>query len=319
MDSMQILDKINTIVVSEGDYCIFNCDEGKSFFGKDKDNNAVFILPSYSVNTPSITQETKSLKFALNRRCTFLLNGSVEIRILHLLTCKEQESEKLLAFIRLTRAFSVSDAEKDQYFLAKLFSSISALFEKKIQVSEMELQGLFAELYAIMHFMKLGCDIGRNWQSMNKMKFDFSISEKKRIEVKSTLKQIRSHHFKHEQLLSELYDIKIVSMLLRKNDYGISLGDMIKMIREHYQDNYPLLIHIESLVFHIDQEQLNVTKYDEVFLKENIKYFDAKDVPHFNEKTPDGVYNAEYDCTLDSIPSISECDMLDWIGGYQDV
>ena len=66
------------------------------------------------------------------------------------------------------------------------------------------------------------------------MKFDFTLTEKKRIEIKSTLKANRTHHFKHDQLLSELYDIRVVSIMLRRSDVGISLGDLIEKINEEY-------------------------------------------------------------------------------------
>ena len=75
------------------------------------------------------------------------------------------------------------------------------------------------------------------------MKFDFSINENKRMEIKSTIKTSRTHHFKHDQLLSELYDIRIVSVMLQKNDYGESLGELIEQIRDKFADNYALLIH----------------------------------------------------------------------------
>lgn len=38
------------------------------------------------------------------------------------------------------------------------------------------------------------------WQSQDKMKFDFSINETKKIEVKTTTSETRKHKFKHEQL-----------------------------------------------------------------------------------------------------------------------
>ena len=145
------------------------------------------------------------------------------------------------------------------------------------------------------------------------MKFDFTISEKKRLEIKSTLKSNRTHHFKHDQLLNELYDIRIVSYLMRRSDYGISLKDLIERTRDEYADNFALLMHIEDLVAHVDQDQLRGIRYDEVYLKENLKYYDAKEIPHFNEKTPDGVFNAEYDCSLDTSPALSEDSVFNWI------
>ncbi len=101
--------------------------------------------------------------------------------------------------------------------------------------------------------------------------------------------------------------------MLRKSDFGVSLEDLVDEIRETYPDNYALLMHIETSIANVDKDMLRGIKYDEVYLKENLKYFDAKDIPHFNEKTPDGVFNAEYDCCLDTSPTVSEGFLIKWI------
>jgi hypothetical protein len=313
MDSIAIFNKLNAIELPKTNYIVFNVNNTRGYFGKDEKGNVVFMLPSSSNKIIPVYQETKYLKFAFNKKCTFIINGDAETKIMHLLTCMEKERDKLLAFIRLTRAFSTNEFDNDQYYLAKLFSSISALFDKNRQVTELELQGLFAELYTIIYFKTLGCDISQYWQSKKKMKFDFSINNKKRIEIKSTTKINRIHHFKHDQLLSELYDIRIVSIMLQKNDHGISLGEVVNTIREYYSDNFALLLHIESIISNIDLELLFEYKYDKVYLKNNIKFFDASTIPHFNEKTPEGVFNAEYDCILDNVQGVPEDAIVKWI------
>ena len=135
----------------------------------------------------------------------------------------------------------------------------------------------------------------------------------KRIEIKSTINESRTHHFKHDQLLSELYDIRIVSIMLQRSDAGISLGDLIEQIHEAYPTEYPLLMHIEELVSHIDNSRLFETKYDPLYLKANLRYFNALYIPHFNEKTPEGVFNAEYDCVLDTTTTTDETAIVAWI------
>ena len=312
MNSYEILSILKSISVSGGQYEMFSPDN-ICYFGKDIEGNISFMLPSQFTRITPMYQETRSLRFVFNKKCTFRSVGITETKVVHLLTCKEKDDEKVLAFIRLTKAFSQNDRENDQYYLVKLFSAISSLFDKKREVSEKELQGLFAELYTILHFGKNHCDISKFWQSKNMMKFDFSISEKKRLEIKSTLKTNRIHHFKHDQLLDELYDIRIVSFLLRKGDHGISLQNLLDRIRDEYADNYALLMHVEELVVNVDQDQLYGIKYDEIYLKENIKYYNALEIPHFNEKSPDGVFNAEYDCSLDASPSLQEDDIFNWV------
>ncbi len=313
MDSKEIINKLAGFQVLDTPFVVFSVDEESCFFGKDQDGNVVFMIPSSLKNVPSLHQKTTSLSFFFNRKCSFDLDGTTTTKMVHILTCKEKDNDKILAFIRLTRAFAQTDRDNDQLYLAKLFASLSALFDKKKEISDIELQGLFAELYTILHFKEIGCDISECWQSRNMMKFDFTLTEKKRIEIKSTIKASRTHHFKHDQLLSELYDIRIVSIMLQRGDAGISLGDLIEQIHEEYSTEYPLLMHIEAFVSHIEKGRLYETKYDPLYLKANLRYYDAINIPHFNEKTPDGVFNAEYDCVLDTAIDTDEAAMVAWI------
>ena len=313
MDNKEILDRIISCRTIDAQFVVFSVDEDSCYFGKDLDGNAVFMIPSTLENVPSLHQKTSSLGFFFNRKCSFELNGTVHTKTVHILTCKERNGDQILAFIRLTRAFAQTDRDNDQLYLAKLFSSLSSLFDRRKSVSDIELQGLFAELYTILHFKEIGCDISECWQSRNMMKFDFTLTEKKRIEIKSTTKPNRTHHFKHDQLLSELYDIRIVSLMLRNCDAGLSLGNLIDEINEEYPTQYPLLMHIEALVSHVDKDHLFEIKYDPIYIRNNLRYYNALNIPHFNEKTPDGVFNAEYDCALDGALATEEDEIVTWI------
>lgn len=312
MDSREVYDMIRTKTATDQPYEVFAVDN-LCFFGKDSKNNVVYMIPSMFERVAPVYQETRSLSFAFNKKCVFRHGDLVETKIVHILTCKETDEDKLIAFIRLTKAFSQNERDNDQHYLTKLFSSLSGLFDRERNVSEIELQGLFSELYIILYLFKRSCDISKYWQSRKMMKFDFSLDEKKRLEIKSTLKSSRTHHFKHDQLLNELYDIRIASFMLRKSDYGLSLEELIETIQDKYADDYALLMHIESLVAHVDKELLSSVKYDEIYLKDNLKFYDAREIPHFNEKTPDGVFNAEYDCCLDTSPTLTEEALIEWI------
>ena len=309
----EIYKRIKEIQVLNDEYSVFDAGNSNCYFGKDYDNNTVFMIDSSTPNLMPILQETKSLKLLMNKKVTVSDdNNNSYNKVAHIFFCKIQEEDTVKAFIRLTKAFSI-DGSISQQDISKLFASISSLFDKETEVSETEIQGLFAELYTILFFKKYDCDIARYWQSKQKMKFDFSINEKKRIEVKSTLKQDRVHHFKHEQLLDEIYDIKVVSIKLRKNDRGITLINLVDEIHELYPNNYNLLLYIEKIVGKVNREYIESLRYDQLYLENNIVFIDAKDIPHFNEKTPEGVYNAEYDCNLENISILPIQDMIMWI------
>lgn len=309
----EIYKRIKEIKVFNEEYSVFDAGNSYSYFGKDSDNNIVFMIDSSTPNLMPVLQETKSLKLLMNKKVMVSDNKNSIDKVAHIFLCKRQEDDTVKAFTRLTKAFSIGGPVSQQD-ISKLFASISSLFDKDRDISEKEIQGLFAELYTILFFKNADCDIARYWQSKQKMKFDFSINEKKRIEVKSTIKQDRVHHFKHEQLLDEIYDIKVVSIKLRKNDYGITLMDLVDEIHEVYPNSYELLLYIEKIIGKFDKEYIESFRYDKLYLENNIAFVDAKDIPHFNEKTPEGVYNAEYDCDLGNIRFLTIHSMIDWIG-----
>ena len=313
MNIKEIIESINSISVPSSNYLVFQTEPNNCFFGKDHEGNIVFMMVSSSPKVPAVHQETKSLRFVFNKTCVLEYDNKITTKIMHVFTCKDRDLDKIKAFLRLTKSFSFNDAGLEQYYLAKLFSAISALFDKQRYVSETEVQGLFAELYTLLYLKNNECDVAKYWQSRNRMKFDFSIDSRRRIEIKSTLKEERIHHFRHEQLLSELYDIKVVSVMLRKSDCGLSLFEVVEQIREIYANNFPLILHIENTLSQIDKDYLFDLKYDETYIKSNLRFFDAKDIPHFNEKTPDGVFNAEYDCNLSTARTLSEIEMIKWI------
>lgn len=306
MQYQKTVDTILRMRALDSKYAVITDDSNKFFWGKNIDENVVFMIKSDDPKIRSLVQETKDLSFCYNRKCTFSIGDYNETNVMHILTCKASDVEQIKAFVRLTQAFSATNVEGNQYFLSKLFSALTLLFIKEREVSETEIQGFFAELYVIKYFFDKGCDLAPFWQSVDRMKFDFSISDKKRLEIKSTLKPTRTHHFKHEQLLSEIYDIAVVSIKMQKNDQGMTLLSLVEAIQNAYSDNYALLAHIEKMISSLPRNTLENIKYDKSFIDANLQIYNAKDIPHFNEKSPEGVYNAEYDCVLEGIPHVSE-------------
>ena len=179
-----------------------------------------------------------------------------------ILTCLSNDKNEIFAFIRLTMAFIEGVNEQSPKRLHELFTSLTNLFASAHKANQVELQGFYGELYAIKHFYQLGLNLGDYWQKKEKMKFDFSISAKKKIEIKSTAKELRIHHFKHEQLLSDLYDICIVSIMLRADDQGFSLLDLVRDVHGIATNNFDTLMYIEDFIKNFDEAELNSIKYD---------------------------------------------------------
>ncbi|WP_165861286.1 PD-(D/E)XK motif protein [Paenibacillus paeoniae] len=283
------------------------------YYGINSSKNLVFVIESTNPQMSSQMQSTKKLFFSSNTKCEMIISDATFEKTVHILTCLSEVQEEQLAFIRLTEAFSKHLVSNNSYMLNELFSALVSLFDQGRKTADIELQGMYAELYVIKYFFNLGINISSFWQKNNKMNFDFTINRIKRMEVKSTTQGTRIHHFKHEQLLSELYDIVIVSCLLRGDDAGLSLYKLIQEVRAIAAEDFKTLLYIEQLIKNIPEEVLSGFMYDEIYLENNIRFYPASSIPKFNEAQPEGVTQTEYNSNLSTSSPLSPHLVIKWL------
>ncbi|MDR3239017.1 MAG: PD-(D/E)XK motif protein [Clostridiales bacterium] len=290
-----------------------NLDGAEIYYGKDSNNNPVFAVVSCNAQRRQVIQKTKKLIFWFYATCDIIADGEHSEKIMNVLTCLSQDENEIVAFIRLTLAFIKGADEQSAKRLSELFTALTNLFANVHRANQMELQGFFGELYAIKYFYEQGPNISDYWQKKEKMKFDFSISAQKKLEVKTTTNELRVHHFRHEQLLSDLYDICVISILLREDDQGLSLLELIKEVRGIAMGNFNTLMYIEDFVRNFDESELSNIKFDVAYLNKNLHIYRAEDVPRFKENQPMGVSKTEYDSDLTNSQFMLEKDFMKWI------
>lgn len=279
-----------------------------SFWGKDSNDYVVFGLVSKD-NVKSLIESTKSLSLLLNVECEIDDNKQKRIEKLNILILKN--NLKIEMFINLAEVFIKNI---DKYSFLDFFLYLKELFSIETKVNLSELQGLFGELYALYYFKEiLNLDISKYYQSSNKMKFDFSISNNKKMDVKTTLKTERIHHFTNEQLNSLRYDIKIISIMLQKDDKGVSLYDLIKRCKILFSNNLSILLNIEKIIMRSEDTDLKTISYNENYILDNLRIYDSKDIPRLTEKTKEGIFNIEYDSNLSGVKSLSQGEIEKWI------
>lgn len=279
-----------------------------AFWGKNSNGKVVFGLSSED-NSKTIIESTKHLSLLLNIECEIDDKNEISRERLNLLILK---SDPLLdLFINLTTVFIEN---KTGYSFLNFFLQLKELFSMEGKVQNSELQGLFGELFVIYFFKRsFNLDISNFYQSTNKMKFDFSVSETKKIEVKTTLKQERIHHFKNEQLNNLRYDIKIISLMMQKDDKGLSLLLLIERCKNLFSNNLTMLLNIEKIVKTCDVSDLESVVFNENHLIDNLKIYDSAQVPKIQEKTVEGIFNIEFDSNLTNSKSISQKEMFFWV------
>lgn len=283
------------------------------YYGKDSGDHFVFAIISQNGQLRASVQKTKKLVFWFNAICDVVVDGMHTETTMNILTCLSNDENEILTFIRLTMAFIEGANEQSPKRLYELFTSLTNLFASAYKANQVELQGFYGELYAIKYFHQLGINLSNYWQKKEKMKFDFSISVQKKIEIKSTTKELRIHHFRHEQLLSNIYDICIVSIMLRADDQGFSLLDLVQDVRVITANNFDTLMYIEDFIKTFDEAELSNIKYDTGYIYRNLHVYKATDVPRFEQEQPRGVSKTEYDSDMTNINPLAINDFIDWI------
>lgn len=271
-------------------------DEDGPFFGKNLDGDVCFVIPSSSAHPRHSSRSTKELTLILDLECVFNIDGSERTMLSNILVCRSSDDTEVSAFIRLCAAFAGDDLNSRS--ITELFSALTRLFMSKRASDSNAVTGLFGELYTIYYLDSMDMDVSGFWQRKDLMKFDFTIDQEKRMEVKTASGLERRHHFKHEQLFYEDYDIVVVSIMLREANQGVSVLDVVDHCRKKYASDYSRLKIIENRLSGFSDMELMKIVYDAPYLEKNIKFIPAPDVPRFREKSPNNLTNAEYDCNL---------------------
>ena len=228
-----------------------------------------------------------------------MLNGASCQDVVHILRCLSDNTREKELFLELATVL-ITEGDGSEESIMDTFNVLRTFFNNKKDISDNELVGLYAELYTICALHQ-SMGIEQYWQSRDRMKFDFSITEKLKLEVKSTTKNSRTHHFRHEQLMTELYDIYVLSYMLRYDDEGLSLLDLILESKEYLKTDSKKLMKIDHVLKNVSEDRLRNLRFNRDYTNSNMHIYSASNIPKFNEVTPNGVANAEYDCVLDNI------------------
>ncbi len=305
----KIKELLSGVAVPRSGFCLKK--EKQFYWGKDSEGDIVYGIESRNKELLPMLQSTKYLRLYLNTVFDVVCNGDMQKNNFSLVVLKKDGVKFLDIFIRLTASIdsTLTDQELLDYFL-----SLKNLFSNDSKKSIKELQGLYGELYFMVYLKeKCNIDIAKYYQSEDKRKFDFSISDSKKIEIKTTVLPVRIHHFRLGQLNTFRYDIIVASIMLQEDDQGMSLIDLIDRVRIVFSNNLKFMIHIENMIKNIEKDVLELIRYSKKYVEDNIKIFNAVDVPRIREKTMDGIFNVEFDSDLSSLQCLEASGLTDWL------
>jgi hypothetical protein len=285
------------------------------YFGLDNDEKpCLFIETSQMQSTPSIITSQIKVEFFKKYRLS-VPNQPEREGTYHGVLCLSKDPVDKQTFIAVLESMLEGlNGNLTVESLTSIFHSLVNLFNTAPDPDlTLAQRGLWAELF----FMQQNRGFlfwAPFWHSEPNRLFDFS-SRNFRTEVKCTIKPERIHEFSHHQLVSMSNDIIVVaSILLREDDSGTSLAELINAARTELRGT----IHYVKLERAIRSARMNDPdvegpKFDALHAGQNIAWFRSTDVPRFPSQEPTGVTGTHYRSDLTQALRMTLEEINDWI------
>lgn len=290
-------------------------EEPEIFLAIDGDRRPAVLLTS-DESGRDMRLKTDLISLSLNARAScFVQEQGVIERKFHMLQCETTDISVIDSFITLIQAF-ILRIEQDNIIgsneMMGFFQSLVRLF-KVTPSPDMwkERQGLWGELFA-MFFLGDVRQWMTYWHTDPTHKFDFS-SKKYRVEVKSSLRD-RIHHFSHDQLFSVDKEIAIISLLLRSDDAGKSLRELITEARAAISSDPQLVLKLERSIRNAGMNNPTEVgpKFDPEEARRQLAIFWSHSVPRFDQVEPPGVSNTHYQVDLSTVSRVTMEEFTEW-------
>lgn len=273
------------------------------------DNKGLVVVLINSIKPKGVGQNLTNIIIEHDINCTIKLDDKKLIKKFTLIKClSNQESIKELFLMTLENILQTIPNELSEKRIDELTVKLIKLFEKLSNPKNIDLTGLWGELF-IINFLRSTEILIQAWHSENDDLFDFFLNNIA-LEIKTTTKNDRKHTFKFEQLNSTNTNrIIIGSIMLKRSRIGVSLLDLknkiLKKINnlefsQKIKEIYALTIANKS------QKDLDNEKYDYQYAVDNISFYDSQNVPRIKETPMYGVKNIKFESDLNGVKAISD-------------
>lgn len=273
------------------------------------DNKGLVVVLINSIKPKGVGQNLTNIIIEHDINCTIKLDDKKLIKKFTLIKClSNQESIKELFLMTLENILQTIPNELSEKRIDELTVKLIKLFEKLSNPKNIDLTGLWGELF-IINFLRSTEILIQAWHSENDDLFDFFLNNIA-LEIKTTTKNDRKHTFKFEQLNStNTNKIIIGSIMLKRSRIGVSLLDLknkiLKKINnlefsQKIKEIYALTIANKS------QKDLDNEKYDYQYAVDNISFYDSQNVPRIKETPMYGVKNIKFESDLNGVKAISD-------------
>ena len=270
-------------------------------------------LPSILINTKKNDESVIPYK-GLSIRLRFNINCKIheenERQNYTILSCISDDKQIIKIFLDICQTtISQISLEPTPKEISEKTQMLIDLF-KEMPNKRSSIIGLWGELFLIVSSKNITKCL-EAWHQHAEDKYDF-YDNNEALEVKCTTQTDRKHQFKHDQLVSNLNDHYVASIMISDDPTkGLSVVDLYEEIKKHCKvDN--LSNKLKKIFFKIvgktPFEELNEYKYDFDYAKKNLLYFRVRGLSKLENKD-EFISNISYTIDLaqkNSVESLSK-------------
>ena len=267
-------------------------------------------LPSILIKTKdqeSIVSNYKGANILLRFNENCKIHEDKTSSMFTILSCRSDDELTIKMFLDICETtIPQLNNEPSAEEIKKITNVIIELF-KEISDKKRSIIGLWGELFLISSSSNKEKTL-QAWHENPTDKYDF-FDDNQALEVKCTSKTDRIHKFQHDQLLSEIKDHYIASIMVSENSNdGLSVLDLYEDIKKNKLP-VNLINKLKKNFYRVvgsnPKEDLNELKFDLDYSKKNLMYYKLKDINTL-VNNDDSVTDISYNVDLSRKKNVDE-------------
>lgn len=265
-----------------------------------------FIESSFMGDIPSINLDLISVQYT--QRCNLKINDDSLASYYTIVHLKSVDSELIKYYVDIMSLIliKIGDHPKQQHLINELKTLVD-LFRLFSNSPMNSIQGLWAELFVMVQSSNPSYLV-KSWHVSVNDVYDFNDGFNK-IEVKSTIKRNRVHHFSNEQLTpNRNSQLAVCSIMMTITGQGISVFDLKDSIEERLDVEDRLQLNkliIKTLGS--DFEKATETFFDYQKALDSYKIYNSNNIPSIDiDLLSNEISNLHFDCDLSNVEEASD-------------
>lgn len=261
---------------------------------KNQDDMLCILIKNSEAKTVSNNPNTDNLNIRMNT----VLSKEGKDYYFHIISSKltdifyQEQFNIIFEYLFKKIEKPISDSE-----LTALIMSLEEFFritpDRDVRLLQI---GVYGELLIIKYLYECGyTEIVQKYHHNFYTKHDIEITDKLRIEIKTSQGNKRIHKFGHQQIYRPDLDLYVSSLLIEPVENGYSLFELFNDVIKLYA-NPDFILSLNKMMkrCNVNKENHGIqVSYSKAI--DDIRIFDANNLPKIEIKEPNGVSNIYYD------------------------